>query len=73
MIEGEEEIGSPNLGKWCGTAQGNAESRYYPSIRYHHDYPRHAISDHGLRGLAYWQVKLPARTRICTPDCLAER
>ena len=58
MIEGEEEIGSPNLGKWC---QDNKEmlkcdvilvsdtsmiARDIPSITT------------GLRGLAYWQVEV---------------
>ncbi len=58
MIEGEEEIGSPNLGKWC---QENKEmlkcdvilvsdtamiARDIPSITT------------GLRGLAYWQVEV---------------
>jgi len=58
MIEGEEEIGSPNMGKWC---QDNKDllkadiilvsdtsmiARDIPSITT------------GLRGLAYWQVEV---------------
>ena len=58
MIEGEEEIGSPNLGKWCEQHKEmlNADiilvsdtsmiARDMPSITT------------GLRGLAYWQVEV---------------
>ena len=58
MIEGEEEIGSPNLGKWCAQNKEmlNADvilvsdtsmiARDIPSITT------------GLRGLAYWQVEV---------------
>jgi acetylornithine deacetylase/succinyl-diaminopimelate desuccinylase-like protein len=63
MIEGEEEIGSPNLGKWCenhkemlqadvilvsDTAMISADT---PSITT------------GLRGLAYWQVEVTGPNR----------
>ncbi len=58
MIEGEEEIGSPNLGKWCAENKAMLEAdvilvsdtsmiaRDTPSITT------------GLRGLAYWQVEV---------------
>ncbi len=63
MIEGEEEIGSPNLGRWC---EENKEmlkadiilvsdtgmiARDIPSITT------------GLRGLAYWQVEVTGPNR----------
>lgn len=63
MIEGEEEIGSPNLGAWC---EANKEmlkadvilvsdtgmiARDIPSITT------------GLRGLAYWQVEVTGPNR----------
>lgn len=63
MIEGEEEIGSPNLGAWC---EANKEmlkadvilvsdtgmiARDMPSITT------------GLRGLAYWQVEVTGPNR----------
>ena len=58
MIEGEEEIGSPNLGKWCAenkemlkadvilVSDTSMIARDIPSITT------------GLRGLAYWQVEV---------------
>lgn len=58
MIEGEEEIGSPNLGKWCSehkemlkadiilVSDTSMIGRDIPSITT------------GLRGLAYWQVEV---------------
>jgi acetylornithine deacetylase/succinyl-diaminopimelate desuccinylase-like protein len=58
MIEGEEEIGSPNLGKWCEenkemlkadvilVSDTSMIARDIPSITT------------GLRGLAYWQVEV---------------
>lgn len=58
MIEGEEEIGSPNLGKWCAENKAMLQAdvilvsdtsmiaRDTPSITT------------GLRGLAYWQVEV---------------
>ena len=63
MIEGEEEVGSPNLGRWC---QENKEilnadvilvsdtsmiAKDIPSITT------------GLRGLAYWQVEVTGPSR----------
>jgi len=63
MIEGEEEIGSPNLGKWCEqhkemlkadiilVSDTSMISRDMPSITT------------GLRGLAYWQVEVTGPNR----------
>lgn len=63
MIEGEEEIGSPNLGKWC---ENNKEMLKADVI---------LVSDTsmiaanipsittGLRGLAYWQVEVTGPNR----------
>ncbi len=63
MIEGEEEIGSPNLGKWC---EQNKEMLKADVI---------LVSDTsmiaanipsittGLRGLAYWQVEVTGPNR----------
>jgi acetylornithine deacetylase/succinyl-diaminopimelate desuccinylase-like protein len=63
MIEGEEEIGSPNLGKWCEEhkemlkadiiliSDTSMIARDQPSITT------------GLRGLAYWQVEVTGANR----------
>ncbi len=63
MIEGEEEIGSPNLGKWCQTHKEMLKADIIvvsdtamladgvPSITT------------GLRGLAYWQVEVTGPNR----------
>jgi len=63
MIEGEEEIGSPNLGKWCEqykemlkadiilVSDTSMIARDMPSITT------------GLRGLAYWQVEVTGPNR----------
>lgn len=63
MIEGEEEIGSPNLGKWCSehkemlkadiilVSDTSMIGRDIPSITT------------GLRGLAYWQVEVTGPNR----------
>ncbi|WP_163709253.1 dipeptidase [Mangrovibacterium lignilyticum] len=63
MIEGEEEIGSPNLGKWC---QQNKEMLKADVILVSDtsllaaDIP--SITT-GLRGLAYWQVEVTGPNR----------
>lgn len=63
MIEGEEEIGSPNLGKWCAENKALVHAdiilvsdtgmiaRDIPSITT------------GLRGLAYWEVEVTGPNR----------
>jgi len=63
MIEGEEEIGSPNLGKWC---EQNKEMLKADIILVSdtgmiaEDIP--SITT-GLRGLAYWQVEVTGPSR----------
>jgi acetylornithine deacetylase/succinyl-diaminopimelate desuccinylase-like protein len=63
MIEGEEEIGSPNLGKWC---RDNREMLKADVILVSDtsmiaaDIP--SITT-GLRGLAYWQVEVTGPNR----------
>jgi acetylornithine deacetylase/succinyl-diaminopimelate desuccinylase-like protein len=63
MIEGEEEIGSPNLGKWCAehkemlkadiilVSDTGMIARDIPSITT------------GLRGLSYWQIEVTGPNR----------
>jgi acetylornithine deacetylase/succinyl-diaminopimelate desuccinylase-like protein len=63
MIEGEEEIGSPNLGKWCSE---NKEMLKADVILVSDtgmiaaDTPSITV---GLRGLAYWQVEVTGPNR----------
>ncbi|GAB4300710.1 MAG: dipeptidase [Marinilabiliales bacterium] len=63
MIEGEEEIGSPNLGKWC---EQNKEMLKADIILVSdtgmlaEDIPTITT---GLRGLAYWQVEVTGPNR----------
>jgi len=63
MIEGEEEIGSPSLGKWC---EENKEMLKADVILVSdtsmiaRDIPSITI---GLRGLAYWQVEVTGPSR----------
>jgi acetylornithine deacetylase/succinyl-diaminopimelate desuccinylase-like protein len=63
MIEGEEEIGSPNLGKWCSE---NKEMLKADIILVSDtgmiaaDTPSITV---GLRGLAYWQVEVTGPNR----------
>lgn len=63
MIEGEEEIGSPNLGKWCSE---NKELLKADIILVSDtgmiapDIPSITI---GLRGLSYWQVEVTGPNR----------
>ncbi len=58
MIEGEEEIGSPNLGKWC---EENKEMLSADIILVSDTTmlaPGKPAITTGLRGLAYWQVEV---------------
>ncbi len=58
MIEGEEEIGSPNLGKWCEDHKEMLKADVIlvsDTTMLRPDLP--AITT-GLRGLAYWQVEV---------------
>jgi len=58
MIEGEEEIGSPNLGKWCEQHKEMLKADVIlvsDTMMFAPDAP--SITT-GLRGLAYWQVEV---------------
>ncbi len=60
MIEGEEEIGSPNLGKWCIENKERLKADIIlvsDTSMIAADIP--SITT-GLRGLAYWQVEVTA-------------
>ena len=63
MIEGEEEIGSPNLGKWC---EDNREM-LKADVIFVSDTSMIAANipsiTTGLRGLAYWQVEVTGPNR----------
>ena len=63
MIEGEEEIGSPNLGKWCEQHKEMLKADIIlvsDTSMIAHDMP--SITT-GLRGLAYWQVEVTGPNR----------
>ncbi len=63
MIEGEEEIGSPNLGKWCVENKEMLKADVIlvsDTSMIAADIP--SITT-GLRGLAYWQVEVTGPSR----------
>jgi acetylornithine deacetylase/succinyl-diaminopimelate desuccinylase-like protein len=63
MIEGEEEIGSPSLGKWCAENKEMLKADVIlvsDTAMFAPDTP--SITT-GLRGLAYWQVELTGPSR----------
>jgi acetylornithine deacetylase/succinyl-diaminopimelate desuccinylase-like protein len=63
MIEGEEEIGSPNLGKWCRDHKEMLKADVIlvsDTSMIAADIP--SITT-GLRGLAYWQVEVTGPNR----------
>lgn len=63
MIEGEEEIGSPNLGKWC---EDNKEMLQADVILVSDTSligPDAPSITTGLRGLAYWEVEVTGPNR----------
>jgi len=63
MIEGEEEIGSPNMGKWCADNKEMLEADIIlvsDTGMIAEDIP--SITT-GLRGLAYWQVEVTGPNR----------
>jgi len=63
MIEGEEEIGSPSLGKWCADNKAMLEADIIlvsDTGMIAEDIP--SITT-GLRGLAYWQVEVTGPNR----------
>ena len=63
MIEGEEEIGSPNLGKWCEENKEMLQADIIlvsDTTMIRPDLPTITT---GLRGLAYWQVEVTGPNR----------
>ena len=63
MLEGEEEIGSPNLGKWCAENREMLKADIIlvsDTAMIASDIP--SITT-GLRGIAYWQVEVTGPNR----------
>jgi acetylornithine deacetylase/succinyl-diaminopimelate desuccinylase-like protein len=58
MIEGEEEIGSPNLGKWCEQHKEMLKADVILVSDTSMIAPDTPSITTGLRGLAYWQVEV---------------
>lgn len=58
MIEGEEEIGSPNLGKWCEAHKEMLKADVILVSDTSMLAPDKPSITTGLRGLAYWQVEV---------------
>lgn len=58
MIEGEEEIGSPNLGKWCEQHKEMLKADVILVSDTSMIAPDSPSVTTGLRGLAYWQVEV---------------
>ncbi len=63
MIEGEEEIGSPNLGKWCAEHKDMLKADVILVSDTSMIGPDVPSITTGLRGLAYWQVEVTGPNR----------
>ncbi len=63
MIEGEEEIGSPNLGKWCEENKEMLKADVILVSDTSLIAPNVPSITTGLRGLAYWQVEVTGPSR----------
>jgi acetylornithine deacetylase/succinyl-diaminopimelate desuccinylase-like protein len=63
MIEGEEEIGSPNLGKWCKNNREMLKADVILVSDTSMIAPDIPSITTGLRGLAYWQVEVTGPNR----------
>ncbi|HOI31603.1 MAG: dipeptidase [Bacteroidales bacterium] len=63
MIEGEEEIGSPNLGKWCEQHKDMLKADVILVSDTSMIGPDVPSITTGLRGLAYWQVEVTGPNR----------
>lgn len=63
MIEGEEEIGSPNLGKWCEQNKEMLKADVILVSDTSMIGPDVPSITTGLRGLAYWQVEVTGPNR----------
>jgi len=63
MLEGEEEIGSPNLGKWCEQHKEMLKADIILVSDTSMIAPDMPSITTGLRGLAYWQVEVTGPNR----------
>ncbi len=63
MIEGEEEIGSPNLGAWCDANKEMLKADIILVSDTSMLAPNMPSITTGLRGLAYWQVEVTGPSR----------
>lgn len=63
MIEGEEEIGSPNLGKWCAENKALVKSDIILVSDTGMIAPDIPSITTGLRGLSYWEVEVTGPNR----------
>lgn len=63
MIEGEEEVGSPNLGKWCEQNKDMLKADIILVSDTSMIAPDTPSVTTGLRGLAYWQVEVTGPKR----------
>ncbi len=63
MIEGEEEIGSPNLGAWCEANKEMLKADIILVSDTSMIAPDIPSITTGLRGLAYWQVEITGPSR----------
>lgn len=70
MIEGEEEVGSPNLPKFCEDHKEMLQADVILVSDTGMIAPDIPSITTGLRGLMYWKLKLQVLTVIFTQDCL---
>lgn len=63
MIEGEEEVGSPSLGKWCNLHKDMLKADIILVSDTSMFAPDTPSITTGLRGLAYWQVEVTGPNR----------
>ena len=63
MIEGEEEIGSPNLGKWCDEHKEMLQADIILVSDTTMINPQTPTITTGLRGLTYWQIEVTGPNR----------
>ncbi|MEZ5083833.1 MAG: dipeptidase [Bacteroidales bacterium] len=63
MIEGEEEVGSPNLGKWCAENKDLVSADIILVSDTGMIAPTIPSITTGLRGLSYWQVEVTGPNR----------
>ena len=63
MIEGEEEVGSPNLGKWCAENKNLVSADIILVSDTGMIAPDIPSITTGLRGLSYWQVEVTGPNR----------